>query len=546
MKRKVGLLLSLLLLVSCDNHKPTKLIILLVGDQMRPDHLSRFESLYTGGFKWLLENSVVFDSAYQQHGYTVTGPGHFAIGTGIYPGPGGVLGNEYFDRDLGRVVNCVEDPKAHPVGGEGSARSIRRYKTKGIGDMLKDADPKSKVFSIGGKDRAAIFLGGQNPDLALYYNNRDRFISSTFYRDFLPEWVNEYNDNMNLKAYKDSVWNKIFPDSYYIKYSRQDYFNGEVDFYHDDKHDLNDNTDKKKNIYNPVFPISFDKGVDPGKEFLDTPWFDEKLFGLSEITIEKAELGSDNHPDLLCIGISTMDYILHNYGPFSQEAMDYFLRLDLVLGRFIDYLDHQVGLENIEFILSSDHGGLPIPEYLPSLGMEGGRVSRRHLKEAYEWINDEISEMYGDNLFVRSGVRFYFNHERLRKNNISFDKPAQVIKKYLLKVDGISAVLTKDEILTSKEKNAITIRLKNMIHPEKSADVFALIKEGYLYRSTYGTSHGSPYDYDTHVPLLFAREGRKYHHINHHAETVDIVPTILDILNIQTEINLHGKILPIK
>ena len=130
--------------------------------------------------------------------------------------------------------------------------------------MLKDADPKSKVFSIGGKDRAAIFLGGQNPDLALYYNNKDRFISSTFYTDSLPEWVNEYNDNMNLKAYKDSVWNKISPDSFYIKYSRQDYFNGEVDFYHDDKHDLNDNTDKKKNIYNPVFPISFDKGVDPG------------------------------------------------------------------------------------------------------------------------------------------------------------------------------------------------------------------------------------------------------------------------------------------
>ena len=114
------------------------------------------------------------------------------------------------------------------------------------------------------------------------------------------------------------------------------------------------------------------------------------------------------------------------------------------------------------------------------------------------------------------------------------------------KVDGISAVLTKNEILSSKEKDAITIRLKNMVHPEKSADVFSLIKEGYLYRSSYGTSHGSPYDYDTHVPLLFAREGRKYHHSKHYAETVDIVPTILDILNIQTEINLHGKILPIK
>ena len=109
MKRKVGLLLLLLLLVSCDNHKPTRLIILLVGDQMRPDHLSRFERLYTGGFIWLLDNSVVFDSAYQQHGYTVTGPGHFAIGTGIYPGPGGVLGNEYFDRVFSLILKLNDN-----------------------------------------------------------------------------------------------------------------------------------------------------------------------------------------------------------------------------------------------------------------------------------------------------------------------------------------------------------------------------------------------------------------------------------------------------
>jgi len=546
MKRKLGLLLLSLILISCDNQKPTKLIILLVGDQMKPDHLDRFENLYTGGFKWFLDNSAIFDSAYQQHGYTVTGTGHYAIGTGVYPGPGGVLGNDYFDRKIGKVVNCVEDPKAKPVGGRGTARSISRYQTNGIGDMLKETDPNSKVYSIGGKDRSAIFLAGQNPDLVLYYNNIDRFISSTFYTDSLPDWVNQYNDNLNLKTYRDSVWDKILPDSFYLQYSREDYFDGEVDFYHDDEHDLSIDKSKKKNRYNPVFPISFDEGVSPGKEFLDTPWFDEKLFGLSKLIIEKAELGLDDHTDLLCIGISAMDYIMHNYGPYSQEGMDYFLRLDRVLGRFIDFLDQRVGLEHIEFILTSDHGGLPLPEYLPSLGLEGGRVNREHLKEAYEWINDEISEVYGKNLFFRHGVKYYFNHERLRKNNISIDDPIKIIKKYLPKVEGISSVFTKDEIIKSEKTDAITIRLKNMIHPDKSADVFVIAAEGYLYRSSYGTSHGTPYDYDAHVPLLFAREGRKKRHIGLHAETVDIAPTILDLLDIQTKINLDGNILFIK
>ena len=546
MKIKLGLFLMSLILVSCDNQKTVKLVVLLVGDQMNPDHLVRFEKLYTGGFKWLLDQSVIFDSAYQQHGYTVTATGHFSIGAGVYPGKGGVLGNDYFDRGLGKVVNCVEDLGAKPVGGSGTARSISRYKTKAIGDMLKEASPKSKVYSFGGKDRSAIFLGGQQPDLMLYYNNLGRFISSTFYTDSLPFWVNQYNDNLNLDTYKDSTWGKILPDSLYLKYSREDYFNGEVDFYNDDENHLNNDDKKKKNTYNPVFPISFNKEMSPSKEFLDTPWFDEKLFELSALSIAKGKLGLDEHPDLLCVGISAMDYILHNYGPYSQEAMDYFFRLDRVLGKFIESLDQSIGLEHIEFILTSDHGGLPLPEYLPTLDMKGGRVSEEHLKEAYEWINDEISETYGENLFYRHGVRYYFNHERLRKNNISIEGPINVIKKYLPLVEGISLVITKNEIMKSEKTDAITLRLKNMLHPEKSADVFAIAKPGYLYRTPHGTSHGTPYDYDTHVPLLFARESRETRHISRHVESVDIAPTILDIINIQVEAVLDGKVLPVK
>ena len=538
MKLKILSILIYLFFLSCSNHKPTKLVIILVADQMRPDHFSRFDSLYKGGFRWLADNAVSFENAFHQHGYTATGPGHFSIGSGLYPGPAGVLGNSYFDRDLNKVVNCVEDPDALPIGGGGLGRSIKRYSNNMIGDIIKTINKDSKVYSVAGKDRAAIMLAGQNPDLILYYNKSDRFISSSFYVDSIPNWVMSFNEELNLDSYKDSTWNKILSDSLYNIFARSDYFDGEVDLYRK-------KNDKDIDDYSPVFPIGFNKGAKPGKEFLDTPWFDEKLFSLSSLIVEEAELGKDDNVDLLCIGISAMDYIIHSYGPFSQEAMDYFLRLDKQLNDFINNLDAEIGLENIEFVLTSDHGGLPLPEYLPNIGLVGGRVNKQNLQEAFEWIDDEISEKYDDGLYVRDWTNYYFNHEKIKEKNIAIDGPINIIKKYLSMVQGIKSVLSKTEIMNSEKNDPVSIRLRNMIHEQKSADVFVLVEEGYVYRS-YGTGHGSPYDYDAHVPLLFSREGRMRKVISDSVETVDIVPTILDILNIKTKVNFDGRVLPLK
>ena len=538
MKLKILSILIYLFFLSCSNHKPTKLVIILVADQMRPDHFSRFDSLYKGGFRWLADNAVSFENAFHQHGYTATGPGHFSIGSGLYPGPAGVLGNRYFDRELNKVVNCVEDPDALPIGGRGIGRSIKRYSNNMIGDIIKMINEDSKVYSVAGKDRAAIMLAGQNPDLVLYYNKLDRFISSSFYVDSIPNWVMSFNEELNLDSYKDSTWNKILSDSLYNIFARSDYFDGEVDLYRK-------KNDKDIDDYSPVFPIGFNKGAKPGKEFLDTPWFDEKLFSLSSLIVEEAELGKDDNVDLLCIGISAMDYIIHSYGPFSQEAMDYFLRLDKQLNDFINNLDAEIGLENIEFVLTSDHGGLPLPEYLPNIGLVGGRINKQNLQEAFEWIDDEISEKYDDGLYVRDWTNYYFNHEKIKEKNIEIDGPINIIKKYLSMVQGIKSVLSKTEIMNSENNDPVSIRLRNMIHEQKSADVFVLVEEGYVYRS-YGTSHGSPYDYDAHVPLLFSREGRMRKVISDSVETVDIVPTILDILNIKTKVNFDGRVLPLK
>ena len=209
-----------------------KLVITLVVDQMRPDLLTRFDNLYTGGFRWLMDHGIWFTNTHHEHSYTATGPGHTAIGFGQYPGKIGMLGNSWYDRNLKKNVNCVEDPNAKVVGStEGKARSFARYNTFGLGDWLKTEYPSSKVISIGGKDRAACLLGGKQPNLPLYYNRAGKFISSDHYVDELPDWATLFNQNLKAGSYKDSVWVKSLSDNLYLEYAREDHYLGEVDGY---------------------------------------------------------------------------------------------------------------------------------------------------------------------------------------------------------------------------------------------------------------------------------------------------------------------------
>jgi len=508
---------------SCGKPKATypKLVITLVVDQMRPDLLTRYDKLYKGGFRWLIDHGKWFKNTHHEHAYTATGPGHYSIGSGQYPSSAGVLGNSFFDRDLQKVVNCVEDPKAKVIGSSrGKARSYVRYNTSALGDWVKELYLKSKIISIGGKDRTAVMLGGKKPDLALYYNYYGSFISSDYYVDSLPNWVNDFNKNLNTQSYKDSLWVKSLGDEVYLKYSREDNFFGEEDTY-------------KNDIYSPVFPIGINKNDDPREMIMGRPWFEREMLKLSKLAISEENLGKDMDPDILFIGFSAMDWMIHDYGPFSQEILDACLKLDKYLGDFINFVDNEVGLENVMFVLTADHGGLPLPEYLVDKGEKAGRIKKDILNEALDWIDEEIEENFGKNLYSRNGVNFFINNKNLKKSNVKFSDIFEIIEKYLMRVEGIEKVLLKDSILKSNKEDKITVRLKNMLHNHKSADIFPLLAHGYLYKSPYGTSHGTPYDYDTHVPLIFSQEHFKKYLIDTHVETVDIAATIAELLKIQ-------------
>ena len=282
----------------------------------------------------------------------------------------------------------------------------------------------------------------------------------------LPNWVKNYNDSLKLNTYKDSIWVKSLNEKLYVNYSREDFFEGESDNF-------------KSTPYSPVFPIGIENTDDLNSVLMGFPWFEREILNLAEKAIVNEKLGQRDEPDLIFIGLSAMDWIIHDYGPFSQEVMDAFVKLDKYLMNFIKNVDNILGLENVLFTLTADHGGLPLPEYIVKNGGSGGRIKKDHLKEALQWIDQESEELYGNNLYHRDESNFYLNYKSLKDKNVDTVELFKIVEKYLLRVEGVREVIKKDNILKSEYNNdKIKTRIKNMIHHDYSPDFFVILKKG--------------------------------------------------------------------
>jgi predicted AlkP superfamily pyrophosphatase or phosphodiesterase len=537
MKQNFRLIFLSLLLFSFTFAEPPdfRLVVFLSVDQLGADLLSRYRELYSGGFRWLLDHGWWYTNTHHEHGYTATGPGHFTLATGRYPGPAGVIGNSWYDRELKRTVYCVEDNTADVIGYPGRHRSYGNIGIPALGDWMKAAYPQAKVYAVAGKDRAAIFMAGKQPDLALWYNWSGAFVTSSYYATENPAWLTAFNRKLNVAAYRDSLWRRELDPEQYERYARPDYFPGEMDTY-------------LTMPYSPVFPIGFDSSYttdDVLNNIGSTPWLERFTIALAETILVAEHLGRDESPDLLSISLSATDWIIHNFGPYSQEALDALLKVDRYLQRFLERVDRVVGLENVLFVFTADHGGMPLPEYLREVEhLPAGRIHWDSLEVAYSRAYREIDRRFGDHAFItRSGLGFYFDREMMAQRSIPLAEIARLVRREIEPLPGVGAVLSKEEILNAPENDTLLVRMRHSFHPVKSPDLWILPRRYWVFRYPYGTSHSTPYVYDTHVPLLFAWEEAKPNIITRKVATVDIAPTIARILRIPVPNSIDGKVI---
>jgi predicted AlkP superfamily pyrophosphatase or phosphodiesterase len=479
-----------------------KLVVTLVVDQMRAEYLDRYSSKYGDhGFKKLKKEGFHFRNGHFTYMPTTTGPGHAAIYSGALPSVSGVIGNGWYDRSKRKSVNVVGgNEKYRTIGAPdsiltGQAGPDHLIVTT-IADELKLASQfRSKTISVSLKDRAAIMGGGHTADGAYWYDGlTGRFVTSSYYMEEVPDWVSTFNQNGMVDSMSNLVWNLSFPLSEYIE-SRSD-----------------DNTFEYKirGKTAPVFPYdlgALNEGLDSYFLMPYTPFSNDLLVAFAKQAVINEQMGKDNETDFLAISFSSTDYSGHAFGPYSVEIEDLYIKLDRTIENLIRFLDGSIGKEGYVIVLTSDHGAVPAPRYLRSKKLPGGFNNQNALAFL---VNTHIKKTFNIDSIIeyQDNMSFYLNHDKI-KGQDAYRKISEEIKMLLEKDATILGAYTRESLqMYGGDMPAHVKLLQNGFFPGRSGDIFFISRPGWLdFSSRITTSHGSPYVYDTHVPIIFYGKG---------------------------------------
>ncbi len=476
-----------------------KLVVVISIDQFRADYLTRFARFYSdSGFKLLMRRGAWFTNARFEHANTSTAPGHAAISTGCYAGKSGIVGNSWYDLKKKRSVYCVLDPNARLVGSEGMAREGQRSPANllvpGLGDYLKSASPESRVVSLSIKDRAAILMGGKKPDEVFWYSSRTgRLITSSYYMAKVPVWVQALNAMRVPDAFFGKDWDYLLPEKKYSVCDADDVV------YEGSPYGIG-----------RTFPHSLTAGLSqPGPEFYSafrfTPFSNQVLLKAAEMAVLTEKLGARGYTDLLMISFSSIDYIGHTWGPDSREIMDACIRTDRDLAALLTFLQRTVGLSNCLVVLTADHGVAPIPEHEQKRGRKAGRIFSTEFKRVTLALDSAFGAPPRGKRWFRavSFPHFYLDRRVLVQKGLSLPEFEKVFRHAMLGIRGIAAVYSRTDLQRPTKRNR-AVRL--MFNPERSGDYYVVQRKGWVFtygNENVGTGHGSPYEYDAHVPLIF-------------------------------------------
>lgn len=509
-----------------------KLIVGIVVDQMKTEYLYKFEKNFTdGGFKRLINQGYNCKATHFDYIPTYTGPGHASIYTGTTPAMHGVIANSFYDRFLKEKVYCAYDPTVHETEGdsEEGMMSARRILTTTIGDEMKMFNPDSKVIGISLKDRASTFPAGHAADAA-YWLNGERFISSTAYLDKYPVWVNAFNDKRLVNKYISQDWTPLYDANKYVLADDQDYeglFAGET---------------------KSVFPHKLKKIFKEEKKYgliKETPFGNTITTDMAIEAVKNELLGDDDDMDLLAVSYSSTDYVGHEYGTQAMELEDTYYRLDADLKRLFDFLDQQVGVGQYTVFLTADHGAAITPGFLKDHKINAGFFDGKKVKKDLEEYLEE--QLGGDNWVESFKDNYIFlNDKKIRKSDKTRVEIYRMVKNFLMKQEHIGSVYDRISIMENDYSDWLGSRVKKGFNPKYSADIIFLESPGVIsnYYVKSGTTHGSGYTYDTHVPLLWMGAGIPHGETMEQFNITDIVSTLCLKFDIPLPSGAIGRAIP--
>lgn len=504
------------------DNKP-KLVVGIVVDQMRYDYLTRFYDKYSDdGFKRLMLKGYDCKNAHFNYIPTYTAPGHASIYTGTTPKYHGIIENNWYDKFEKKTVYCVNDDTFNPVGTTDnySRVSPRRMLVTTVADQLKlHNQQKSKVIGIAMKDRGAVLPAGHSANAAYWFVGKDEgnWVTSDYYMTDLPKWVKDFNKSKTVEKYL-TTWNTLY----------------DIKTYTESGPDLNDFESGFKGKETATFPYNLKKlSKDNGD--LDilkvTPFGNSITTDFAIAAIEGEKLGKGSVTDFLTISYSSPDYIGHNFGVNSKEIQDTYLRLDIELARLLKHLDNKVGTGNYTVFLTADHAAVHVPAFLESLKIPAGYFDKKVFKEK---LDNFLLKRYATSDLIEhiGGFQIFLNREKISQLNLNLQEVQQSIVDEIINYEYIDRAYAAHTLHNKAFTEGIESLLQNGYHQKRSGDVLVSFNAAVISYGRKGTTHGSGYLYDTHVPLLFYGNGIKQGSTLQKVKITDIAPTISALLGI--------------
>jgi len=537
-KRMLITSLSVILLTLTDicAARPN-LIVVISLDQFPYTYLVRFKDHFgEGGFRYLMDNGANFSNSTYKHSLNMTGPGHAVILSGAYGNQNGIFANDWYNTATKETVYCVSDNTVRTVGAVGAGRSPAHFIGSTLGDELRvQSNFQSRVISISNKDRAAVLLGGKFANAA-YWMVDSAFVTSSYYMNSLPDWVNAFNSSGLMNSYFGKKWERALAEEAYELMDQDG-----APYENDD------------NGLGRVFPHTV-AGTDTDKitksyyyALVASPFGNEILASFVKEAIRAEQLGQRDVSDLLCISFSSNDYVGHAFGPHSHEVLDMAVRTDRILADLFAFIDTELGLRNCMLVLTSDHGVGPIPEYLMAKNqhVQAGRVMSNAVAE---YCTRVLTRTFGG---VKRGTTWinsvlnnniYISGEAVRQKRVSVAEAARVLTNAMLDMKGIALAFTQSDMLALVPSSTIEQRMKRSFHRTHGGDVFYALKPHYI-EGPRAAGHGEPYEYDAHVPLILVGDGIRPGTYATEASPADIAPTLSALLGIEFPSGREGRVL---
>ncbi|GAB3528796.1 alkaline phosphatase family protein [Photobacterium alginatilyticum] len=530
-----------------------KLVLQITVDGLRADLIERYKKNFgDSGFRYLMEQGAYYTNAHYQHGNTETIVGHVSLATGAPPSVHGMVGNVWYDRQLERLVYNVEDAdyamltanagvnqsteidptqKAAKQDGRSPAPILS---TTFSDELAVASNGESKLFSVSVKDRGAISLAGHSGKAFWFSKAQSEFVTSNYYYDQYPAWVNQWNAQNHPARYSKQQWQLSLPaENYTLKEGDPSY-----------KVDL---AGFRRSFPHPYGPASY--------KYFSTmltlsPAGDELTADFASALIDKEQLGKGKFTDYLAVSFSANDYVIHMYGPASLEAEDNLIRLDKTLARLFKHVDSHIGLENTLIVLSADHG---VPEAAPTVNALGYRNAGYFDKSTI--VNNDLKKRLQEEFGLPENVvrlyaqpYIYLDHQLIKDKGIELADVQAAVAEEMTKIKGIAYAVTSRDIETNRIPDSHLMTLvKNNYHPQRSGDVYLVFAPRTYINDmdglTIASTHGSPWRYDTHVPVIFAGYNIEPNKVAREITPYDIAPTLSNKLGITQPSGTTGTVL---